>query len=167
MRTFIISLILLISNSAFAEVTEAVAELKGLGQEISGQVVFTKAAPAGVEVKIQISGVTPGEHGFHIHQFGDCTAADGTSAGGHFTVGDHPHAHRETASRHLGDLGNLLADEQGNINVSFVDPQLEFSGEKSIIGRGVILHADADDYKTQPTGNSGARIACGVIGIRK
>lgn len=166
MRILITLLVCLISSPAFAETSEAIAELKGLGNKITGQVNFKKIAPAGVEVKINISGVAPGKHGFHIHQYGDCSAPDGTSAGGHFAVGDHPHAHREDASRHVGDLGNLDADAEGNISVTFVDPQLEFSGEKNILGRGLILHADADDFKTQPTGNSGARIACGVIGVK-
>ncbi len=166
MRIYIPILLLLLSNSLFAETSSAVSELKGLGNEITGTVSFTKAVPTGVDVKIDISGVTPGEHGFHIHQFGDCSALDGTSAGGHFSVGDHQHSHREAASRHVGDLGNLLADKDGNIKVTFNDPQIELNGEKSIVGRGLILHADADDFKTQPTGNSGARIACGVIGIK-
>ena len=166
MRILIPVLVLLISNSVLAETSEAVSELKGLGNKITGQVNFKKIAPGGVEVKIAITGVTPGEHGFHIHQFGDCSAPDGTSAGGHFNVGEHPHSHRENASRHVGDLGNLVADKDGNIQITFVDPQIELTGEKSILGRGLILHVDADDFITQPTGNSGARISCGVIGVK-
>jgi Cu-Zn family superoxide dismutase len=150
-----------------ADVTKAIAILHPTeGNKVAGKVTFTKEA-GGIRVTGEITGLTPGKHGFHIHEFGDCSAPDGTSAGGHFNPMGHPHAGPGVEKRHVGDLGNLDANEAGVAKVDFVDKQLAFDGPHSILGRGVIVHAKADDLKTQPTGDAGGRIACGVIGVAK
>ena len=131
-----------------------------------GEVTFTTEAN-GVHVVGSFSGLVYGEHGFHIHEKGDCSAPDGSSAGGHFNPSTHPHAARDAATRHVGDLGNLKADPYGLARVDFVDTQISLSGPDSIIGKAVIIHEKADDFTTQPTGNAGARQACGVIEAAK
>ena len=102
------------------------------------------------------------EFGFHIHEVGDCSSGDGMSAKGHFNPFGKPHGHG--AERHAGDLPNLRSDAKGKAKLSVdLDIITVTPGPASIIGRGVIVHADPDDYKTKPTGNAGARLACGVI----
>lgn len=137
-----------------------------VGNSVSGTVTFM-STPEGTKVDAVITGLTPGKHGFHIHQFGDCSAADGTSAGGHFNPDNHDHGNMTDAVRHVGDLGNLEADASGTAALSFVDATLKFTGDHSIIGHSIIIHEKEDDLKTQPTGNAGARVACGVIGLSK
>jgi Cu-Zn family superoxide dismutase len=131
-----------------------------------GEVTFTTEA-GGVHVVGSFSGLVYGEHGFHIHEKGDCSAPDGSSAGGHFNPGAKPHAARDAAMRHAGDLGNLKADPYGLARVDFVDTMISLSGPDSIVGKAVIIHEKADDFTTQPTGNAGARQACGVIEAAK
>ena len=102
------------------------------------------------------------EFGFHIHEVGDCSSGDGMSAKGHFNPYGKPHG--QGAERHAGDMPNLKSDAKGKAKLTVdLDIITLASGPASIIGRGVIVHADPDDYRTQPTGNAGARIACGVI----
>lgn len=136
------------------------------GNSATGVVTFTQVA-AGVHITAQIEGLTPGKHGFHIHQFGDCSGADGKTAGGHFNPKGHPHGAPAVAKRHVGDLGNVEADDKGMAKVDHVDTHARFTGPASILGRGVIVHAKADDLKSQPTGAAGSRVACGVIGVAK
>lgn len=127
-----------------------------------GEVTFTQQAD-GVRVVGSFSGLVMGEHAFHVHEKGDCSAPDGTSAGPHFNPTSKAHGARDSADRHAGDLGNFKADPYGLGRVDFVDTQLSLDGPNAILKRAVIIHEKADDFKTQPTGNSGARIACGVI----
>jgi Cu-Zn family superoxide dismutase len=127
-----------------------------------GEVTFTQEAD-GVHVVGSFSGLVMGEHGFHVHEKGDCSAPDAASAGGHFNPATQPHGPREVPERHVGDLGNVKADPYGLARVDFVDKQLSLSGPNSILQKAVILHANPDDFKTQPTGNAGGRVACGVI----
>lgn len=135
------------------------------GNEISGVVLFSNT-DEGVRVGANINGLPPmSSHGFHIHEFGDCSAADGTSAGGHFNPHAAPHGAREGDQRHVGDLGNVVSNGAGVAQVNFVDDVLSFDGMDSIIGRAVVIHAGQDDLQTQPTGDAGARLACGVIGV--
>ena len=136
------------------------------GGNVSGTVTFTKVN-GGVHVVADVEGLTPGEHGFHVHEFGDCSAPDATSAGGHFNPDGNLHAGPGAKHRHEGDLGNITADANGKAHYDVVDTQLSFDGRHSIIGRSVIVHEKADDLKTQPTGNAGARVACGVIGVAR
>ena len=137
------------------------------GNKVSGTISFTEEAD-GVHIKAEIKGLTPGKHGFHVHEFGDCSAADLSSAGGHFNPTNKPHAGPDAAERHMGDMGNVEADASGKADLDYVDHDISLTNEeRSIIGRSVIVHAKADDLKSQPAGDSGARIACGVIGIAK
>ncbi|MEJ2166570.1 MAG: superoxide dismutase family protein [Desulfobacterales bacterium] len=157
----------LAGESYGAQINKAVAVLHPTrGSNVTGTVYFSRT-PNGVQVTADVMGLGPGKHGFHIHEFGDCTAPDGTSAGGHFNPENRPHAGPEQANRHVGDLGNIEADAGGNAHYVRTDSQLKFDGPDSIIGRGVIVHAGADDLVSQPSGNAGPRIACGVIGIAK
>jgi Cu-Zn family superoxide dismutase len=147
--------------------TKAVAVLHPTeGNEVRGIVWFTKEE-GGVRVVAEIEGLTPGKHGFHLHAYGDCSSPDGKSAGGHFNPEGKNHGSPDDAERHVGDLGNLEADESGKARYDRVDSHLSLAGPNSIIGRGVIVHAQADDLTSQPTGAAGARMACGVIGIAK
>ncbi|CAN5239577.1 hypothetical protein BH23BAC3_BH23BAC3_19870 [soil metagenome] len=135
------------------------------GNEANGVVRFTKT-DNGVSVEGEIHGLEPNSnHGFHIHEFGDCTASDGTSAGGHFDPHDQPHGGPDDQERHVGDMGNITSDDNGTAEISYTDPIMTFSGEASILGRGVIVHAGEDDLESQPTGDAGDRLSCGVIGV--
>jgi Cu-Zn family superoxide dismutase len=115
---------------------------------------------------VKISGLQPSsEHGFHVHEVGNCASADGTSAGGHFNPDGKPHG-PQSAAHHAGDLPALRADASGMVDQKIVLTGLTVvDGPTSVVGRAVIVHAQADDYATQPTGNSGARIACGVVAV--
>jgi Cu-Zn family superoxide dismutase len=149
------------------EISKAIAVLHPTkGHAVSGIVTFT-VVDNGVRVVADITGLTPGKHGFHVHEFGDCSSDDGSSAGGHFNPTGMPHAMPSSDKRHVGDLGNIEADSAGMAHVDYVDHMITFSGKTSVIGRGVIVHEKEDDLKTQPTGAAGARVACGVIGIAK
>ena len=132
------------------------------GSTVSGTVTFTPVA-GGLQVNAIIAGLTPGEHGFHIHEAGDCSAADASSAKGHFNPTGKAHGHHGGDTRHAGDMPNLIANAQGQASFSAKIMGLELSGNTGIIGRSVVIHADPDDYKSQPAGNSGKRVACGVV----
>jgi Cu-Zn family superoxide dismutase len=114
-----------------------------------------------------MTGLTPGKHGFHIHEFGDITSDDGSSAGGHFNPLNMPHSMPTSEKRHAGDMGNIEANENGNAHLDYIDSVMELDGNYSIVGHAVIVHEKEDDLKTQPTGNAGPRIGYGVIGIAK
>jgi Cu-Zn family superoxide dismutase len=136
------------------------------GSTVQGTVGFHET-DGHLMVHAQLSGLAPGsEHGFHIHEKGDCSAPDGTSAGGHFNPDGKPHG-AQGGEHHAGDMPSLVADANGKVDAHFMlmGPTVS-AGPASIIGRGLIVHAKADDYMTQPTGNSGARLACGVIAAR-
>ncbi len=148
-------------------VEKAVAVLQSTkGSDVSGVVHFTRTS-AGVRVSAEVTGLAPGKHGFHIHELGDCSAPDGTSAGGHYNPDGNPHAGPDKAKRHMGDMGNLEADSSGAARYERTDSYMKLGGGKSIVGRAVIVHAGEDDLTSQPTGNAGGRQACGVIGIAK
>lgn len=152
-------------ENAESPVKRAIAELQPTeGNEARGTVTFTKVEE-GIYVTVDLQGLGngPSERGFHIHEHGDCSAPDGTSAGGHFNPADMPHGAPDEDERHAGDFGNLTVDEDGNVRHDFLDTNISFDGPHSIIGRAVIVHAQRDDLETQPTGDAGARVACGVI----
>jgi superoxide dismutase, Cu-Zn family len=132
------------------------------GSQVRGTVTFQRVE-GGTRVEATFSGLTPGEHGFHIHEKGDCSAPDASSAGGHFNPMNMPHGGPDSHSRHVGDFGNLTANSTGHAYYSRTFDNLTFSGAASIVGKGIIVHAKADDLKTQPTGDAGGRVACGVI----
>jgi Cu-Zn family superoxide dismutase len=137
------------------------------GNKVSGTVSFTEEAD-GVQVHAELKGLAPGNHGFHVHEFGDCSAPDASSAGGHFNPTGKPHAGPDAVERHVGDMGNVQADASGNAKLDYVDHQISLTNDQqSVIGRSVVIHAKADDLKSQPSGDSGARVACGVIGRAK
>ncbi|MCF3648826.1 superoxide dismutase family protein [Synoicihabitans lomoniglobus] len=138
--------------------------VEGNDSGVSGTVTFEQTAK-GVRVVADVMGLTPGKHGFHVHQKGDLSAANLTSTGGHYNPAGHDHAGPMAAKRHVGDLGNLTADASGHATADFVDTELALAGDHSIIGRGVIVHAGEDDLTSQPTGAAGGRVAGGVIGI--
>ncbi len=132
--------------------------------DVTGTVTFEQEDDS-VRVQGEFEGLEEGKHGFHIHQYGDCRAADGTSAGGHYNPADNSHAGPDAESRHVGDMGNLEADADGNATINYVDNTITLNGSESIMGRGIIIHAGEDDLESQPTGAAGARMGCGVIGV--
>ncbi|KAK2716132.1 superoxide dismutase [Cu-Zn]-like [Artemia franciscana] len=152
-------------------VLKAVCVLRG--EKVNGVVKFsqdTEEAP--ISISGSIDGLTPGKHGFHVHEFGDNT--DGcTSAGAHYNPFGKTHGAPEDEERHLGDLGNVVADASGKAAVEMTDPMMKLSGPHSVIGRTLVVHYDEDDlgkggHQLSPTtGNAGGRAACGVIGIAK
>ncbi len=133
------------------------------GNSAKGTVSFAQRGGK-VVVVAKVSGLTPGSHGFHIHEKGDCSSADAMSAGGHFNPTGKPHAHPSTTERHAGDMPMLVADASGTASLTTeLDVITIGSGATDIVGKAVIVHTDPDDFKTQPTGNAGGRVACGVI----
>ena len=125
-----------------------------------------KEVEGGVEVTANLEGLSPGDHGYHVHEKGDCSAPDGASAGGHFNPSGHKHGAPDGAEHHEGDFGNLTAGKDGKATKTFVMKGISLGeGAESIAGKGFIVHDKADDLKTQPTGNAGARVACGVITV--
>jgi len=154
-------------HTAAPGVIKAVAVLNPTeGNKVHGVVTFTETGTT-VKVVAHIEGLTPGKHGFHIHEFGDCSSKDGSSAGGHFNPGNAPHGAPEAAQRHAGDMGNIEADQNGVAHLEYNDTVAKMNGHGAIVGHGMIVHANPDDLKTQPTGNAGGRLACGVIGVAK
>ncbi|MGH8720717.1 MAG: superoxide dismutase family protein [Burkholderiales bacterium] len=133
------------------------------GNKAVGEVTFEQVGGK-LRVTAQVIGLKPGqEHGFHIHEVGDCSSGDGMSAKGHFNPYGKPHG-PQGSEHHAGDMPNLKADGKGRVRMTAeLDVVTVSAGPASIIGRAVIVHADPDDYTTQPTGNAGARMACGVI----
>lgn len=167
-------------SNAFAEVSKAVCVLAPTGNEelpsVTGTITFTQTK-SGVLVEATVSGLKPdSKHGFHVHQWGNISVADGTGTGGHYnpsgadhslpnieTHDDHSHA---TTGGHAGDFGNLESDADGNATYSQTFENISLTGENAILGRGIIVHLGEDLGKDhQPTGNAGARVAQGVIGI--
>jgi Cu-Zn family superoxide dismutase len=133
------------------------------GSSAVGMVHFQQNADGSVEVKADFTGVPPGEHGFHIHDKGDC-GDNGNAAGGHFNPTGMIHGAPDAVSHHGGDFGNVTADASGAVHVTFATHSITVApGPTSVIGHAVILHANRDDLTTQPTGNAGARIACGPV----
>jgi len=159
------------SSSEQDMASKAVAVLKG--DKVSGTIWFEQAAGGGpVCVKGELKGLAPGLHGFHVHQFGDTT--DGcTSAGPHFNPNNKEHGGPGDAVRHAGDLGNVTAGADGVAKVDVKDAQISLGGANCIVGRTLVVHADPDDLGkgghelSKTTGNAGARVACGVIGLAK
>jgi Cu-Zn family superoxide dismutase len=143
----------------------AIATLHGTeGSGVAGTVRFVQEGP-GVRVSVRLEGLAPGNHRFHIHEYGECSSPDGMSAGGHFDPFGAPHAAPHDRRRHVGDLGNVTANDAGVVAADFLDAIIGLHGVTSILGRGVIVHAGADDLETPPAGAAGARVACGVVGI--
>jgi Cu-Zn family superoxide dismutase len=135
------------------------------GHDANGTLTL-RAEGDGVRISGELAGLKPGsEHGFHVHENGDCSAPDATSAGGHFNPADQAHGSMDANPHHVGDMPNQKANAQGvaDVNVLAHDMSLDPGSEHNVIGRALIVHEQPDDYQSQPSGNAGARIACGVI----
>jgi len=143
---------------------KAVAKLEPTkGNTAAGTVTFTQHGDK-VEVSAHVTGLKPGStHGFHVHEKGDCSSGDGMSTGGHFNPFGKPHG-PQSGEHHAGDMPSLVADAYGNATANFELSGVSVgSGQGDVVGKGLIVHANPDDFTTQPTGNAGGRIACGVI----
>lgn len=152
-------------QSTPSEPPRATAQLNPTkGNKTIGEATFEQDGDK-VKVWVYVQGLKPGQaHGLHIHEVGDCSAPDAMSAKGHFNPFGKPHGDPKTGNRHAGDLPALQAAKNGRAKVeATVDMISVTPGPGSIIGKALIVHADPDDYRTQPTGNAGARLACGVI----
>jgi Cu-Zn family superoxide dismutase len=134
------------------------------GNAVTGTVQFVQAGGQ-VRVSGEVRGLKPNaEHGFHVHEKGDCSSGDGMSTGGHFNPGGKPHGQHGQAAQHAGDLVSLKANASGVAAFSFESSAISVgAGPTDVVGKGLIVHRDPDDYKTQPTGNAGPRLACAVI----
>jgi Cu-Zn family superoxide dismutase len=166
-RQFILlaSLLALGACTTTSPAPRATAQLQSTsGNTAKGSVSFTQAGD-----KVMVSGLVSGlkanaEHGFHLHEKGDCSSQDGMSAGGHFNPGSQPHGNPAGMAHHAGDLPSLKADASGVAKFRFESKDISVgSGPNDVLGRGLIVHRDPDDFTTQPTGNSGPRLACAVI----
>jgi len=158
------------TQEAAPAITMATASLKGQeGSNVSGTVTFTQSPDGGaVTIQAEVSGVEgAGMHGFHIHETGDCSAADFTSAGGHFNPTNAPHGGPDDADHHAGDLGNIEigAGGSGHLDLASSMLSLNAGAPNTVVGKAVILHAGQDDLETQPTGDAGGRLACGVVAL--
>ncbi|CAN5500573.1 superoxide dismutase family protein [soil metagenome] len=177
MRTFILLLIAIPfmgfavynsidPNSRDADINKtkyAHAEIFSNGTSgVSGKLEFHKVA-GGVHISGTISGLTPGLHGMHIHEKGVCDGPGFESAGGHFNPDMSKHGGPDSARRHAGDYGNILANDYGTAYIDYIDRESSLRGKYSILGRSIVVHEKADDMMTDPSGNSGSRLGCGVI----
>lgn len=135
------------------------------GSTASGTASFTQTGDNMVRMSIEMTGLTPGDHALHLHEYGDCSAPDATSAGGHWNPGGMSHGKRGEGEFHAGDVINLTADPEGSVSWSEEIEGWTIGGDNStnILGKGIIVHAEIDDFTTQPTGAAGGRVACGVI----
>lgn len=150
---------------SFSHKEQARAELEPRsGSSVSGYATFEEQGDK-VIVMVKVKGLKPNqEHGFHVHDKGDCSAPDASSAGGHFNPDGHAHGNPDQTNRHAGAMKNLVANNKGEVETMFeVDTIRVASGKYSIVNHALIIHANPDDYKSQPVGNAGGRIACGII----
>jgi len=143
----------------------AVAEIKPTEGNDARGTVHLSSRNGAVQIAGTIRGLESGAHGFHIHEVGDCGDPDASSAGDHFNPHDDPHGSPRDLenAHHVGDLGNLTANEQGEAQVDVEDNEMQLSGPESVVGKAIVVHADQDDFESQPSGNSGARVGCGEI----
>jgi superoxide dismutase, Cu-Zn family len=161
------SLLLLGACAAMGTGPSATATLAPTsGQTAAGTVNLTQLGDGSVRVDVNLTGVPAGTHGFHIHEKGDC-GDNGNAAGGHYNPLGTPHGAPNADQKHAGDFGNVTADASGNVRTTFTTRSITVAeGTTTAIGHAIILHANPDDLTTQPTGNAGARIACGVVTSR-
>jgi Cu-Zn family superoxide dismutase len=149
-----------------AKAIKAIAVLHSRTQTKAKGIIHFVQKGDTVEITGEVLGLKPGKHAFHIHEFGDCSDAKAMNSGGHYNPTNMKHGAPDAKERHVGDLGNIEADEDGKAKVQITDRVISLTGKHSIIGRAVIVHADPDDFG-QPVGHAGDRIACGVIGYAK
>jgi Cu-Zn family superoxide dismutase len=147
---------------------QAEATMEPRSNSVTSGTVTLRERGGDVLARVKLRGLAPNaEHGFHVHATGACSAPDATSAGPHFDSAGRPHGRPGSGAHHAGDLQNLKADGSGNVDTEVTLSGLTLSpGTNSIVGRSLVVHRDPDDYTTQPAGNSGPRIACGVIVAR-
>lgn len=146
-------------HSMDMSVNKAVAVIHSGTTDVSGWITFTKAGD-GVHVQAELTGLSDKKHGFHIHMYGDCSAEDYSSAGGHYNPAHEAHGAPTDSVRHMGDMGNITANGD-SATLDYTDSTIQIS---KIVGRAIIVHEGTDDLTSQPSGAAGARIACGVIG---
>lgn len=155
---------ILLSASANAATAKLVT---APGQKIKGEIQF-KDTSTGIEVSANVQGLAPGAvHAIHIHENGKCDGPSFESAGNHFNPTKEPHAHLAAKQHHLGDLGNIVADKNGTAKLDLVMSRAKFSDETSPLNKAVVVHAKPDDLRSQPSGEAGDRIACGIITATK
>lgn len=156
---------LMLSASGLNAATKAVAVVNPTkGNQAEGTVTFTAVSGGGVQIVADIDGLTPGKHGFHILEKGDCSETDGLfSIGKEFNPTGSRHGSPNSADRYVGDLGNINVDSNGHGHYERLDSIIALDGPNNIIGRAIVVHANEDDLSTQPNGNVGAVNACGVI----
>lgn len=159
-----LSLVLFAACASTGGDADAVATLAPTaGNTAWGTVEFHERSDGSVEVTAQLNDVPAGTHGFHIHEKGDC-GDNAAAAGGHFNPAGHPHGAPGTGTHHAGDFGNVIANDDGKARTTFTTRSVTLgAGPNSAVGKAVILHANRDDLQSQPTGDAGGRIACGVI----
>lgn len=146
-----------------APVAEATLAAKSGNATLAGTARF-EGEKGSVQLTVEVTGAPPGDHGLHIHETGDCSAPDAASAGGHWNPAMNMHG-MAGASSHLGDLGNITIGEDGTATLTMTSAQWEIGtgGPHDVVGKALVVHAMPDDFATQPTGNAGGRIGCGVI----
>jgi Cu-Zn family superoxide dismutase len=134
------------------------------GHQVRGTVTFTERDD-GAEIEARLTGLAPGRHGLHVHERGDCSAPEAASEGPHFDPGDDSHGAPTDPppAHHAGDLGNIDANGDGTARKVMVDPELKLHGATGVVGRAVIVHAARDDLESQPSGDAGPPVGCGVI----
>jgi len=134
------------------------------GSTVTGTARFTDVDGRGVKIVVDVENAPPGVHGLHVHEKGDCSAPDAMSAGAHFNPAGNPHAGPKDKARHNGDFGNIEVGQNGKGHLEIADDLLTAApGPNSVVGRAIVFHAQPDDLKSQPAGNSGPRLGCGVI----
>jgi len=173
MKSLVIAFVICLSCSAYGDdkkPAKAIAVL-GFSDKVFGNVTFSQpSCTDAVFIQVDIVGLTPGKHGFHVHEKGDLSGGC-VSTGGHYNPDKLKHGAREDSVRHVGDLGNVVADEHGVVATSFSDNVTTLFGSRSIIGRAIVVHTGEDDLgqtdhpDSHKTGNAGGRAACGIIGI--
>ncbi|HEY6928689.1 MAG TPA: superoxide dismutase family protein [Thermoanaerobaculia bacterium] len=150
-------------RAADAPAAKATIESKS-GSTVTGTATFTELVTGGTKVHVHIEHAPPGTHGLHIHEKGDCSDPEAKNAGGHFNPSGMPHAGPTEMKRHAGDLGNIEIKPDGTGDLTLTSDMITVKpGPNSVVGRAVVFHEKADDLTTQPTGNAGGRLGCGVI----
>jgi Cu-Zn family superoxide dismutase len=153
------------SSASAAAAPEAKATIESRsGSKVTGKAIFTELPSGGVKVEVWIENATPGTHGLHLHEKGDCSAPDAASAGPHFNGAGNPHAGPADKGRHNGDFGNIEVGADGKGHLEITSDMLTVKpGPNSVVGKSVVFHEKADDLKSQPAGAAGGRFGCGVV----
>lgn len=153
------------TDDQYPIVESAVAQIRPTSAgNAEGTVTFLAAEDdREMRVTVELTGLEPGLHGFHVHEVGDCSADDASSAGGHFEPYNAPHGSPDATEHHVGDMGNIEADQNGRVSSELSFRDLAFSGPASILQRSVVIHRNVDDLASQPSGDAGSRVGCGVI----